>query len=477
VDSITQFEQLMSSSSGSAYFGKEYTDKDKDGKEITVTRDMSAQSYTVNEFNKRNRSADDMDEDSSKIPSDSAGFFRFRGSDTVSKAKPVKKPVFNIGSSSEVPVSSGHIFPYFQGLIQPDSVFMNSMIIRRFYQLLGSTHEQCQAAYLDIRHGINSFATTSRGMEFCHILLGIDLALDTQSRCFLIIEKNKYLGFSLIGARYAIFCNTKWYGPANGLELQAAITRMDPHESAVEDMIRMLVNLQAKGQYTGTVDRSLFSEPKLLAEALSGLKISDIGDDDVREMDRYIKNLNYMGSGYLTSNPQMISEMLDTIASNKSIELARPTFIPSIRAPLKSRLFAILSQFGPEAPSFWNDRGKEILCKPIDKSVATTGGKRKIGDSDVFGNMPGRILITPKPLLIAIKDMEKVVDKGRVKMDLDERAGKYRNISVEHEETRKKMWKGLVDVCSEADKKPRVEMLGDDDGIDLDALLFKLIGN
>lgn len=480
-ESITSFEQLLGGTIGGAYFSKETKSTDKDGKETVKITDLKDKSHSVNEFNKRERDADEMaDEDTpmAKIANESLGFLRFKGNETVFKATPVKKPIMNIGASSEVPVSPGHVFPYFQGLIQPDTVFMNSVVLRRFYQVLGSTHEFCQSAYLDIRHGINSLATTNRGMELCHILLGIDLAIETQTRCFLIIEKNQYLGFSLLGARYAIFCNTRWYAPALDGELIKAIRKMDPHESAVEDMIAKFEELHAKSQYTGSVDKSIFAEPKLLVDALSHLKITDIDDDDVRDLDRYIRNLNYMGTGYLTKNPQMIAEMLETISSNKSVELSRPTFLPSIKAPMTSKLFALLSRFGPEAPSFWNDRGKEIICKSVDKSVVTTGGKRKIGESDIYGNMPNRVLITPKPLLVAVKDMEKVLDKGRVKMDVDERAGRYRNISVEHEDTRKRLWKGLVDICADSGKKLRVtdDNLGASESIDLDAVMASLLG-
>jgi hypothetical protein len=478
-ESITSFEQLIAGDLGGLYYAREYKGKEE-GKEVDKIRDVSGSSYSVNEFNKR-KAISGMDTDDQGPASKaqkSSGFVAFKGDETVLKARPVKHSVKNIGTSSEIPSSTGHLFPYFLGLITPDAVFMNSMILRRFYQLLGSTHEKCQSTYLEIRHGVNSLATTERGMEICHMMLGIDLALETQTRCYIIIERGTYLGFALLGARYAIFCNTKWFSPATVEDLSKAITRMDPHESAVDDMIAKLEELRAKDQFTKTVDRSMFSEPKLLAEGLSHLKIDDLDEEDSRELDRLARNLNYMGTGYLIKNPQMIAEMLETIASNTAIELDRPTYIPSIRAPLKDRLFALLSRFGPDAPSFWNDRGSEIMCKSIDKSVETTGGKRKIGTGDVFGNMPSKILITPKPLLVAHKDLEKVIEKGRVKMDVSERAARYRNISVEHEETRKRIWKGLVECCTRTAKKPRASEEDDEmeGGVDLDDIMNKLIG-
>lgn len=454
---MTAFEQLVSGTIGGDYFPRETETTDELGNTNKQIQDISTSSHSVNEHNKRERSSDEMtDEVESplvKMANTSHGFVRFRGNETVFKASPVKKAAINVGSATDVPVSTGNVFPYFQGIIQPDAVSMNSMILRRFYQLLGKTHEQCQSRYITIRHGVNSLSTTSRGMEMCHMLLGIELALSTQSRCFLIIEKNSYLGFALLGAKYAIFSNTKWFAPASEKELSEALRSMDPHEAAVSSMTSKLEDLLKKDQYTGSTDKSIFSEPKDLVACLSKLKLDDIDDDDVRELDRCVRSLNYMGTGYLTKNPQMITEMLETLASNTHLAIERPTYLPSVRAPFASKSFILLSRFGPDAPSFWNDRGKEIMCKPVDKSVVTTGGKRKIGDSDIFGNMPNRVLVTPKPLLVAVKDMEKVIDKGRVKMDLDERSGRFRNVSVEHEETKKKMWKALVEVCRDSGKK------------------------
>jgi len=480
-ESITVFEELVGGIHGSSYYPAVTESKDDKGAATKKTADLSDKSYTLNEWKKRERSEDDMDDEEPPMKvADSSGYFRSRGNETVFKAKPAPKALkSSIGGSKDVPSSPGLLFPYFTGLVQPDPTYMNTIVLRRFYQLLGSSHESAQSTYLDIRHGINSLASTQRGMELCHILLGIDLALDTQSRCFVIIEKNKYLGFSLLGARYAIFANSKWFAPASEEIFLQALSRMDPHESAVDDIIQKLEKLAESSSYAGQINRTIFAEPSTLVEELSKLKVSELEDEDVRDLDRLIKNLNYMGTGYLSQNPQMISEMLTTLASNQTIDLTRPTFIPSIKAPLTSRTFKVLSRFGPEAPSFWNDRGQEIMCKAVDKSVQTTGGKRKIGEPDIFGNMPSRLLITPKPLLIAVRDMDRVIDSGKVKMDIKERAAKYRNISLEHEETRKSVWKGLVELCAKETKKVKVssEAKGaEGGGVAIDEALFQLLG-
>lgn len=67
--------------------------------------------------------------------------------------------------------------------------------------------------------------------------------------------------------------------------------------------------------------------------------------------------------------------------------------------------------------------------------------------------MSPKIMIASKPLLIAIRDLEKIIEKARVKMDFNNRAGRYRLMSIEHDDTKRKLWKELVILCSGTDKK------------------------
>ncbi|RKF58535.1 hypothetical protein OnM2_067060 [Erysiphe neolycopersici] len=310
------------------------------------------------------------------------------------------------------------------------------------------------------------------------VLIRINLALETQSRCYVLIEKSQYQGFCLLGARYAIFANSKWFAADEEEVFRQSLTRIDPHECAVDDMTKMLERLKSTDQFERSSDRKLFSDPQLLVDELALLKLDEIEDDDIRELDRCVRNLNYIGNGYLTKNLQMITEMLTALNSQTEIRLAEPTYIPSIRSPFSSDIFKLLSRFGPEAPSFWNDRGSEIVWKAGEKTIVMSNGKRKIGEINIYMNMPSKIMITPKPLLIAVRDLEKVVDKGKVKMDANERAGRYRHVSIEHDETKRKLWRELVVLCSNPDKKKKLNESKAVDGsnVDLDELMSGLLG-
>lgn len=398
------------------------------------------------------------DEDASKMDLEDAesqavkkllegeGIFVLNGQDAVVTAKP--SPInsdVNIGLSSDVPNMPGLLFPYFHGMIQPDSTIMKSFIVRRLFQILGDSVENCQRRYLDIRRGVNSLSTTDVGMAMSHIVLGVDLALQTQTRCFLIIESNVYKGFTLMGGQFAIFDSNKFRAPETEEELRNDISLMDPHLSAIEDLSIKMRGLAADGKYTGPeVLSSTFDDPANLIPVLKGIQLDKLETEDEVSLNAMFRNLNYIGTGYLQKNPQLVAETLEMMYSESAITLTRPTYIPNIRAPIDSKEFILLSRFGPDAPSLWNEKGQTFKCEARETPSTMVGGKRKIGQLDTFANMPEKILITPKPLSIAVKDMMKVNEQGAVKMDLKERAGKYRNISVDADAMKKRIWEALV---------------------------------
>ncbi|QMP84023.1 hypothetical protein [Cryphonectria parasitica ambivirus 1] len=456
-----------------------YNTKDKEGKDVSAFAPIAFSStlqgremYTPDQM---------TDDDATTYPrlETPQGRFSTSGNDTVHKAKPCRKPQTNIGSSRDVPNLPGIAFPYFHGLVQPDAVFMSNVILQRFFQLLGSTVQKSQDTFLTIRRGCGSLSTTKEGMMLSHLLKGIDLALDTQSRCFMIFEAAEYKGFVLLGARFSIFDQTKWIAPSTEEQLSLALLSLDPHESAVSNLVSAFGRMTAEGTYTGpSVDRKTFTEPENLIEVFSGVRLTELDDVVEKEVNQSLRSLNYMGAGYIVRNPQMIADALETLASDTVLKLSRPTYIPSIRVNLSSRAFIILSRFGPEAISFWNERGVEIRCEAKEKPVVS-GGKRKLGEMDAFANMPDKLFITPKPLSIAIQDFEKMLERQAIKVDSHERAGKYRNMVVESEEFRKRIWLSLVKIAGEAGPKKKRARREEDAGegeVDLDDLLATLIG-
>jgi hypothetical protein len=119
-------------------------------------------------------------------------------------------------------------------------------------------------------------------------------------------------------------------------------------------------------------------------------------------------------------------------------------------APYSNMIFRILARFGTEAPSPWNGSGSEIAITPgseTEAAVEAEGSsrkKQKLSSEGLYKNMPSALIFAPKPIVVAFKDWERVMEKKCVKMDMKERARQYRCCEVKAETMVKEIWKELV---------------------------------
>lgn len=472
-ESITSFTSLLKDG-----VSDYYTHKTKGGK---VNIDPIQYSRTLYDIDVRDEESA-MDEDESDVIAgmrEPTGGFAFQGVDAVFSAKPSPVREANIGVSNSVPNLPGLVFPYFKGLIQPDSAFVNRFILKHLFPLLGSTIQECQNMYAKIiRRGANSMSTTDEGMVVTHILLGIELALSTQGRCFLIIESKTYKGFALLGSKYCVFDSSRWNVPSSAEDLRSDLDSLDSHLASVNLLVTKFQEMTTAEKYTGpAVDKDTFGAPANLIDVIKGIKLDSLDGDDEKSLDNAFRALNYMGKGYLAFNPQMVAEALETFFSDATINLDRPTYFPSIRTAVHTREFAILSRFGPDAPSLWNEKGSVYKCEAKESSVPEGSGKRKMGAMDTYTNLPEKILVTPKPLAIAVRDFGKVIAEGGIKIDLKERAKKFRNMSIEAEEMKKRVWKALVEGLKDSSKKRKLnEKTKEPDNVDYDDVMATLLG-
>jgi hypothetical protein len=109
---------------------------------------------------------------------------------SVLHAKPSGQPSsVNFGSPGACPALPGLVFPYFKGLIRPDYTTIMKNMVTHFGRLFGSSFEDVKKGLSEIRRGVNNLSSTESGMEIAHVMKGIDLALETQTRLFLVFEK------------------------------------------------------------------------------------------------------------------------------------------------------------------------------------------------------------------------------------------------------------------------------------------------
>jgi len=108
----------------------------------------------------------------------------------VASAKPSGQPSsINFGGPGACPSLPGLVFPYFKGMNRPDIHTIIQVTVTYFARLFGDSAESLRKNLADHKKGLNALAASETGMVLSHIFKGIDLALTTQTRMFLVFKK------------------------------------------------------------------------------------------------------------------------------------------------------------------------------------------------------------------------------------------------------------------------------------------------
>lgn len=421
-------------------------------------------SARISEFSKQARSREDA-EDEEMEEDQAEGFVEYRrilgddtaisggitmsGQDSLVFAKPSPgRAENNFGPITSIPESPGLLFPYFDGMLHSDFNIIPEITIRRFFRVLGASRQECEEHYSEMRRGFNSIATCKEGIALGHILKVVDLCLEGQGRPYIVIDRNDYVGFVILGAGFSIITPSKWYESQTAEKLREDIAFLDPHTRAVAELVAKFGEMAVSEKYTGpTVTKELIEKLVDLPLVLGGIVTKSLEESEKTKLNNMFRSLNLRGTGYVAMNPQHIEDFVKLyFDSDATTSLSTPTFIPNIGVDLSDRAFHLLSRFGPDAPSFWNEKGFDIPCVATEVTKSNAGDKRsRVTEEDIFGNMPSVIHVCPKPLQVAVGDWRRVVKHKTVKIDDKERARDYRTVSIKDETARKGIWSGLVE--------------------------------
>jgi len=340
---------------------------------------------------------------------------------------------------------SGLLFPYFRGMTRPDSGLIKEIMITSFFRLFGKDVDSCKKETASLSRGFNNLASTEIGMEIAHILKGIELALSTQTRLFLLFE-NGYKGFTLLGGRFLVFSG-KWIAPVSAEDLKKEMILLDTHGANLAYIAEQLSALKVGNGAPSPVSASALDSAAAVMAAIRIRDFSSIAKPD--DLDNALRGLVWPAP-YTQINPDTFCSFLDSFFSSEELPSASTSmFIPTFKAPVGSRLFQWLSTFGPDAPSLWNTRSATIISVIEDK--ARKGKDKEPAELTI----PNEIIILPKPLLVAVQDWEKILATGAVSFNFKERAKEYRAHVVKSDGVRKKIWETLKKGLEAVDRESR----------------------
>jgi hypothetical protein len=382
--------------------------------------------------------------------------------DTIVKCKPSPLPMsYNVGSLSEFPGSlPGRLFPYFHGLNFPDKVTLRKILLSRFVRNLGNTLPDIKASFKYMRRSLDRVASTRSGQALAHLYKGMDLALESQTRMFVIFEDSEYLGFALLGERFFIYDGEEFLEPQSAEELIGEVSKLSTHKVAMEDMAKLLSGLDLKAP-VGTITKRAVESKDLSrsSEVIREIRLRKFEEDDKEEMVKITRRLRYKESYYLNT-PDRILWAIEEITARKDLELNLdvPQYIPTNVDLLDDKLFRTLLAFGPDAPSFLTNGGRDTFnLAPIH---ATAEG----------ASLPTNVIIPPKlhiPLksvTVAFQDWKKMLKDKEFTMDFKERAGKNRCMVISQVNMVTDIMVGLCAAVGQTSKgKKRARDVVDDD--------------
>jgi len=393
---------------------------------------------------------------------------QFGGNGSVLVAKPAPfYPEINYGPPSSLPNLGGYVFPYFRNIIEPSFDTIIRVMARYFIGCMGDNQEEATNNWYHFRRGVDKWYKTDVGMEIAHIFFILQIALESQSRLFLIMNGKEYLGCALLGYKFVIVHLGSVYEPGSAKEVRKLALGLDKHTAALEKIITVIRTLtldsgemEVEGMFDYRNTRSLFTGLCSMKEKFEGKNLETVRQN--------LEHLTFR-EDFWPFTVHHIEKALRYLSNDDAIPADWPMYINDITVTDTSRANKVWSAFGPTAPSFLDIGGKEIkiAMKQTEKEKVVVNGQ-EIEVSTYPKPSVDFISVSGKKLHVALVDWANVVKNSRIKMNTEERAAGYRTFKFKTS-ARDIIWNGLRDVFiyahpEDKGKKRAAEDSGEDNG-------------
>lgn len=354
----------------------------------------------------------------------------------VAKPSPVPADAC-MGPPSAVPYLPGICFPYFQGMLAPDPAFLKDILLAHFVRCMGDDEdEDSREAYLHFRRFIGKIASVPQGLVLQHVFKGMDLALQTQTQMFLMVDGGAYLGFNLLGQGYSIYNGEEMIWPERPAALTATI-REDiwSHENVLAKILEVLNSMKMNGSDDEPMlDEDDVDSPLKLALVLGKFTFEKKADDQDQSkediictvLERVCFDQKYK---YRQLTIENIVLAIDLMTTNTDIPEDVNIYFPSSNLnAFQNKEFIVLSMFGPKTWSFRSSFGTVFKIEQLPEGGPDPllANKAKEGEPAQIV-MPIFVVSITTPF-IAYGMWVKVLNDKAVRFDVGERAKESRCI-------------------------------------------------
>jgi hypothetical protein len=329
-------------------------------------------------------------------------------------------PEINYGEPAKIPNFPGYLFPWFPALHEPSSHTILNIMRTYFFRLIQKENKSTWSAY---NQGVQRWYKTDLGKSITHILFCIQIAIESQARLYLIVVKGEYMGSVILGHKFNIMINGILVPPMENTQLLEHASALDKHSSALEKLLIKVRTwkLIALGS-SRYIAREQFKTCRQVYTEIS-LRDKPSDENEKQEVLALLQDLTFLET-YYPVNAEHLKRVVSSLSSSEEPDITAPMYLEPIDFLKElSPVYTTLSVFGPIAPSFFDANGPayKIPLPGADDPLSKVDDQTKKQPLD-------SLLISLKKLSIAVQDMEVVIRKREVRMNLKERAAGYRTI-------------------------------------------------
>jgi len=392
--------------------------------------------------------------------------------DLIRVAKPSTPDIPFQGPPNAVPFLPGLLFPYFSGCLNPSYTAVHSVIKRYFLSSLGQDITECTDRIRLIRRASSSWAMSPGGLELQHLAAGIQLAIETGARLFIIQEDENYLGYALLGYGFKVVAADGLVEAISAERLKEEIGKMESKSKLTAELVDVVMDLAKACEDISDAEVEKIPSVEVCAKSLRPLrtwiqKNYEILDetDESRKVIIDLMRKCYQSQPFLRVNENTICTALSQIINGHPIEPLSPFFVTDQVFTDWSDVHDVMAQFGSTAFSFIHAGGTDYPIprkgeKDIaDEMVSVPAGKGKVRSAKAMSS----IFTALKPMRSCVGDFQKMMKDRKVSMRV-ERAGAQRNIRFDGEK-RDKIWEALCSGFQQWDDRSAVNRsVGDGKG-------------
>lgn len=355
----------------------------------------------------------------------------------VPVAKPAPfRPGVNFGPVSYVPAMGGHLFPYFHQCLDNDMTYVADVFRRHFLFNFDDDPSSCAETFKNWRAGFSSIVYTDAGAICQHMTFGVELALDTQTRVYYLVDSGEYLGFVLLGFSNAILAYSEIREALSAADLRKELQELSTHETSLAAMCKLLSELKLDGDEMSVVisPESVSTSRDLYEEIKKRVKETTAARRE--KFEKILRGLHFKET-YRTPSVQSVCESLEAISDEDYDISSWPLFLHPEFVFSGDRVYEVLASFGPASISFININGTRYPIPCIDGDDYATSSDPTKNDE-----IP-ELLISQKALNVAIGDFRRMRKEVAIFQNLQERARANRNIRYAKNNGREEIWAAL----------------------------------